>query len=402
MSRLAVVIPSYNHAHFIEKAIDSCLAQTRKPDRIVIIDDGSKDNSLEVIGKYVDRGEVELTAQENAGAHNTINRAIAKAATDCEWISILNSDDHYLPERFEKCLAHLEANPGKEVICTALNIIDDDDKAIDPTLPRAKWFRAIWSVTRPENDAEYCDWLGLANFPATTSNIIASAAFLKANPFKPYRYNHDYYFLAKAVLEGKLTLLDEPLVNYRVHATNTITTAPANLMREMLRQHLDLYAELAPRLTTEPELRANFHRYTAALQNNVSAFHAGLFQTLLAQLAYGASETERESLANSLTDDAFSELERFPNGATISAWNDGEPLTPGTGLAETVAALKEERTTLKGDNKAWRALAKARQQLLDSPIAGLKRFFGINKKQFADRGKTPQDKLANLERASKK
>ncbi|MEM0895934.1 MAG: glycosyltransferase family A protein [Verrucomicrobiota bacterium] len=402
MSRLAVVIPSYNHAHFIEKAIDSCLAQTRKPDRIVIIDDGSKDNSLEVIGRYVERGEVELTAQENAGAHNTINRAIEKAATDCEWISILNSDDHYLPGRFEKCLAHLESNSGKEVICTALNIIDDDDNAIDSTLPRAKWFRAIWSVTRPEDDAEYCDWLGLANFPATTSNVIASTAFLKANPFRPYRYNHDYFFLAKAVLEGKLTLLDEPLVNYRVHATNTITTAPAKLMREMLRQHLDLYAELATRLSAEPALRANFHRYTAALQDNVSAFHAGLFQTLLAQIAHGASEKERESLANSLTDNAFAELERFPNGATISAWDDGDTLAPRAGLAGVITALKEERSKLKEENKAWRALAKARQKLLDSPITGLKRFLGMGKKKFADRGKTPQEKLANLERDSTK
>ena len=397
MSRLAVVIPSYNHAHFIGKAIDSCLKQSRKPDRIVIVDDGSTDNSLEVIGKYVHRGEVELTAQENAGAHNTINRAVKVASSDCEWISILNSDDHYHPERFAKCLAHAEANPGKEVLCTALNIIDDDDQPIDGSLPRAKWFRAIWSVARPKNDAEFCDWLGLANFPATTSNVIARADFLKANPFRPYRYNHDYYFLAMAVLEGKLTLLDEPLVNYRVHASNTITTAPAKLMREMLRQHLDLYAELAPRLEKEPELRANFTRYTAALQNNVSAFHAGLFQALLARLAAGSTEEEREALANSLDDSAFAELERFPNGATVSNWKDGDQLAPGTGLAEVVAALKEERTQLKEDNKAWRALAKKRQSLLESRHGGLKRFFGIGKKEIADRGKTPQEKLENLE-----
>jgi glycosyltransferase involved in cell wall biosynthesis len=97
--RLAVIIPCYNHAHYVGAALESALTQSRKPDRVIVIDDGSKDHSVEVLRGFESRG-VEVSAQENAGAHETINRLVAKAAEDCDLIAILNSDDSYLPGRF--------------------------------------------------------------------------------------------------------------------------------------------------------------------------------------------------------------------------------------------------------------------------------------------------------------
>ena len=124
-SRLAVIIPCYNHAHYIGEALDSVLNQTRKADRIIVIDDGSKDNSMEVMEPYKARG-VEVRGRENQGAHNTINELVRIAAKDCDWISILNSDDRYLPDRFEKCFRVADANPDKSVISTRLEVIDGD------------------------------------------------------------------------------------------------------------------------------------------------------------------------------------------------------------------------------------------------------------------------------------
>ena len=91
--RLAVIIPCYNHARYIGAALDSCLAQTRRPDRIIVIDDGSRDDSPAIIRSYASRG-VEGSARENRGAHSTINELLAMAARDCDVVSILNSDDH--------------------------------------------------------------------------------------------------------------------------------------------------------------------------------------------------------------------------------------------------------------------------------------------------------------------
>ena len=51
--RIAVVIPVYNHARYVGEALESVLAQTRKPDRVIVIDDGSKDDSLDVLGAFI-------------------------------------------------------------------------------------------------------------------------------------------------------------------------------------------------------------------------------------------------------------------------------------------------------------------------------------------------------------
>jgi glycosyltransferase involved in cell wall biosynthesis len=71
--RLAVVIPVYNHARYIGRALESVLAQSRPPDRVICIDDGSRDDSLAVCRTFADQG-VEVLGQENRGAHATINR----------------------------------------------------------------------------------------------------------------------------------------------------------------------------------------------------------------------------------------------------------------------------------------------------------------------------------------
>ncbi len=393
--KLAVVIPSYNHAHYIRNAIGSCLRQSQPPDRIIVIDDGSKDDSLEVIREFEKDG-VELTAQENAGAHNTINRAVAKAAENCDLISILNSDDHYMPRRFEKCLPFFDEHPDKSVVCTELNIIDDDDGPLAEDESRAKWFQAIWSIgDNPEVD--FCEWLGMANFPATTSNIIARADYLLTNPFRPYRFNHDYFFLAKAVIEDRFGLIREPLVNYRVHATNTITTEPAPLMREMLRMHLDLYREFSGRLEHEPKLRTNFFRYMRSAGDNVSSFHAGLFQMLLARLAGKASEEELEKLAAELGEgEELSELSSFPNKALVNAHTGDAPLSVRSGLADRYEELRAEKTGLKADKDALRELARLRQRLLGSRWAAFGRFLGFARGLDTDSGKSPEEKLGLL------
>jgi glycosyltransferase involved in cell wall biosynthesis len=398
MPRLAVVIPSYNHAHYIKRALDSCINQTRRPDRIVVIDDGSKDDSLAVIRAYEKDG-VELTAQENAGAHTTINRAIAMAAKDCDLISILNSDDHYEPTRFEKCLPLFERDPKTSVVCTGLNIIGSDDELLDENEARSKWFRAVWSIGDDPN-IELAEWMGRANFPATTTNVIARADYLLANPFRPYRFNHDYFFLAKATIEGRLRLLREPLANYRVHATNTITTAPAPLIREMLRMHLDLYADMADDLENDAELRRQFFLYMAAAQENVSSFHPGLFQTLLARIAATTDSDSRENLASSLGDE-LPEMQSFPNKAIVNTHDGKTPITNTSSLAQKYEELRAERTQLKVDAAAQKALAKLRLHLLNSRWCAFGKAIGFAKGLDTDSGKIPTEKLASLETAIK-
>lgn len=394
---LAVVIPSYNHAHYIGLALESVLGQSRRPDRVIVIDDGSKDQSLEVLESFKPRG-VEVLARENRGAHHTINQAINLAAEDCDYISILNSDDHYHPERFARLLPMLESRPEKSVVCSGIRVIDGQDRDIDPEEPRAKWFRAIWSW-KDKPDADPCEWLGLANFPATTSNVIARREFLLRFPFRPYRFNHDYYFLAQAVLRDQMLVHSEPLVNYRVHATNTINTSPAPLMREMLRMHLDLLHDLVPELPEDPALRQRLGRYLRSSWDNVSALHAGMLQVMLAAFVGEQSPEVIEELVHSLSEESWPELREYPNKPLVNTYDGSQPLGANSGLAERYSELRREVAERKGAEKAWKELARMQSVLASSKWAALGRLFGVHFRNLS--GKSAADKVDSLRAAIK-
>ncbi|MDB6136625.1 MAG: glycosyltransferase family 2 protein [Verrucomicrobiales bacterium] len=372
--RLAVIIPSYNHARYIGTALESVLSQTRRPDRILVIDDGSKDSSVDVIRSFAGRG-VECTAWENRGAHLTLNELVNRAAEECDAISILNSDDHYHPERFEKCLPLLEEDAEAQVVTSGLRVIDENDANLDPGSPRARWFRAAWSLSAPDRDL--CEWLGVANFPATTSNVIARSSWLKRFPFRPYRFNHDYYFLAQSALRGGLRLHPEALVNYRVHSTNTMNTDPAPLLREMLRMNLDLARDLAPELASDAPLRSRYARYSRALWDSISSFHPELYQMLLAGAAARLSPQETEQAVASLAVEQFPELASYPNRFLTRHWDGVTPINSTAGLADKYEMLRKSEKDLKVRNRASEKLAALRGRIMDSRWLAWGRALGL-------------------------
>lgn len=391
--RLAVVIPCYNHARYIGEALESCLSQTRKPDRIIVIDDGSKDDSMAVMEPFKARG-VEVSGRENRGAHNTINELVAEAARDCDWISILNSDDRYLPRRFETCFEVAAANPGKSVISTRLEVIDGEGHRMKEDEPRAKWFYGVQSIG-DSAEMSPAEWLGRGNFIATTSNVFCRASYLKANPFRPYRFNHDYYFLAGAAWRDEIALSNEVHMQYRVHGSNTITTKPEPLIREMLRMHLDLFHDFADELAADEAKRRRFYDYMRALWDNVSSFHAGLFVILLAQLAKRVSKDEIETLVKSLQG---SEFESSPNRVLSGSFGGAEPVSIGS-LSRKLDSMREDKSRLQDEREALQELLKLRTQLATSRWVSLGTALGFAGALRKNDGKSPTEKLTKLKAA---
>src|SRR3984893_587851 len=144
MKQIAVVIPLYNHAAYIGDAIRSVRAQTRTVDKIVIVDDGSTDDSVEIVRAFAEP-RIELYTQPNAGAHAAINRGIEMAA-GCDYVAILNSDDVFARERISKCAAFLDETPAIDVVTTRLKLIDSAGGELAASDPSAKWFAAAWSI----------------------------------------------------------------------------------------------------------------------------------------------------------------------------------------------------------------------------------------------------------------
>lgn len=97
---ISVIIPAYNHEPYIAAALQSVLQQTFGDFELIVIDDGSKDNTWYEIQQIVDT-RLRAFRQENRGAAATINRGIEMARG--RYVTILNSDDVYHPERLALC-----------------------------------------------------------------------------------------------------------------------------------------------------------------------------------------------------------------------------------------------------------------------------------------------------------
>jgi len=95
--RFSVIVPVYNGAATIERALGSVAAQTYPPAEIVVVDDGSTDSSAEVVARHL--GPIRLLRQENQGVSVARNRGAAEATGD--WLAFLDADDVYLPDRLK-------------------------------------------------------------------------------------------------------------------------------------------------------------------------------------------------------------------------------------------------------------------------------------------------------------
>ncbi|MEZ0324792.1 MAG: glycosyltransferase family 2 protein, partial [Fimbriimonas sp.] len=94
---ISVLIPVYNGERYIERALGSVLAQTHKPDEIIVLDDGSTDTTADIVRAY---NEVRLIQQPNQGIGPSRRRLVEEAKGD--WIAFLDHDDFWLPEKLEE------------------------------------------------------------------------------------------------------------------------------------------------------------------------------------------------------------------------------------------------------------------------------------------------------------
>ena len=108
MASISVVLPTYNRATLLVRALNSILNQKRLPDQIIVVDDGSTDETQQLIAeKYP---AITYLYQENQGVSAARNYGIREARSD--WIAFLDSDDEWLPDKLQKQMAALEANPS--------------------------------------------------------------------------------------------------------------------------------------------------------------------------------------------------------------------------------------------------------------------------------------------------
>ena len=249
---------------------------------------------------------------------------------------------------------------------------------------------------------DLAEWMGTANFPATTSNIFARAKYLRANPFLGYRFCHDYAFLSVAAITGRLALLPGELVQYRVHGKNTMDVDPEPLVREVLRMQLQLYRDVGYEALAKPDVRERFEGYSRAAWDNISSFHAGMFQSMLARIAASSREDVVQEALIVLQENEYTEVHNYPNKAIVNSFDGETPIGQGLGLAEKYEKLRREYRALKDEHKDLRELAKVRQKLLRSKRVAMGSLLGRVKGHDTDAGKGAAAKLKNVREAISK
>jgi len=118
---VSVIIPAYNSADTIENCIDSVLRQTVSIFEIIVINDGSTDNTVEVITKFIEKNNQKnlyLISQPNGGPAKARNKGIIAAKGD--WIAFLDADDSWLPQKLEKQAQVIAKFPACSIIGTQL------------------------------------------------------------------------------------------------------------------------------------------------------------------------------------------------------------------------------------------------------------------------------------------
>lgn len=136
MSNLvSIIIPTYNAAAFLPDALNSALAQTHRPIEILVVDDGSTDETRHITRRYADsHPEIRLIEQPNGGPARARNTGIAAAQGD--FMQFLDADDALLPEKIARCLAVFEGNPSAGLVYSDFEIRGPD--LITPDLAAEK------------------------------------------------------------------------------------------------------------------------------------------------------------------------------------------------------------------------------------------------------------------------
>lgn len=119
---VSVILPTYNRASLIGASIQSVLLQTYKNFELIIVDDGSTDETAKVVRSYSDP-RIRYVRQENKGRSNARNHALALAKG--KYITFLDSDDLYLPEKIELQVAYLSEHPETSMVYTSAYCIDE-------------------------------------------------------------------------------------------------------------------------------------------------------------------------------------------------------------------------------------------------------------------------------------
>ncbi len=263
---VSVCIPCYNHARFLPATLDGIFAQTFRDFEVVAVDDGSTDNSLEILHTYAHKYPGMMRVFTHAGGKNlgpsaTENRGVQEAR-GVYWCGN-DSDDISYPDRLERQVAFMKSHPEIEWIYGVSDFIDKDGKKLP---------------------GEYGEDLSV--FPGITERLIMDcyifpvmirrACMLEAGPFEPGLMFGDWEYVIRLAVRYPAAFLPGSVGAYRKHDSNTCYFPQERFTREKelegLRWSLEVITTLR-RKAEDPDSDLSKPRLKALLDLRQASFH---------------------------------------------------------------------------------------------------------------------------------
>jgi succinoglycan biosynthesis protein ExoO len=241
---VSVVTANYNGSAHLAAAVRSVLSQTLADLELIIVDDCSTDDSLEVIGRAADGdARVRVLRQDrNGGPAAARNRALAVARG--RWIAVFDGDDLMAPERLEQLVARGEID-GCDIVADNLMLFDDaGETGSRPFFPTGATAEVRWITVS--------DYIASGPIYARKPNLGYLKPLFRAAALGGMRYNEtlrigeDYEFVLRLLLKGaRMRLTPRALYRYRKHASSISSTLRREHIEAMLAADLGLGPQIA-------------------------------------------------------------------------------------------------------------------------------------------------------------
>lgn len=213
---VSVIVPTYNSGHFIAEAIDSILGQTRVPDQIIIVDDGSTDDTEQVVRRYTDP-RIEYIRQVNAGVSAARNAGLQAARG--ELVTFLDADDRWRPNFVERMCQLLTAHD--RAVCAFSNFVRFEHATGEVTGDQFTHYPELRAATGVTQPWAFRTLVRLGEIPAFPVVMMYRRALIDDLRFDVnLRVCEDMHFALRAFMRGGVAWTSEVLCEVRRHGAN--------------------------------------------------------------------------------------------------------------------------------------------------------------------------------------
>jgi len=201
---VSITVVTYNRGSYLKAAIESVLAQTYADWELIIVDDGSVDETQTLLASYADPRVQVIRHATNEGI--SVSRTEALTATKGTYIAVLDSDDLWNdPAKLEKQVAFLERHPEHVIVGTFINVIDENGSLVRKTAYHT-------------DDAAIRQHLLMRNQFAHSSVLMRASTIRATGGYQEVPLGEDLDLFLRLGLHGKFANLPQYLASYRVHA----------------------------------------------------------------------------------------------------------------------------------------------------------------------------------------